>query len=753
MAVPVQTGKGERLTLWLALTFVLCGWMLDLVAGFGGLSPPVVSTVICASAVPLLGLLLVRQNIRARTRERMLREERAAVEKEYAELSSAKALADTKGDQLEAILSGMSDGVMMLDANLALVAWNARFCDYTGVPPQALRVGATMEELLRAQALAGEFGSVDVESEVRRRVRQLHAAAGVGTNERRRPNGRTIELRRSLLPGGGFVTLYTDITQRKQAEAAQRAARRLADTASEERMRLVAMVSHEIRSPLNAVVSSLSLLEQSGLTPAQRRIAGAAREAGITLLELVADVMQMTEMEAGQLALRPASVALAPLLESVCDGLRSQAAQRGLSVALEIDPAIPGFIHADGGRLRQVVVNFLSNAAKFSAPGRILVIAAVLTDPAGDRLRLMVQDPGPRIPDADLERLFQPFGRLEGARAAGIPGTGLGLAVCDRLARLMGGEVGAGAASSGGNAFWLSVPLTQAEPPPLASVPPPPAPARNRRASILLVEDVPANHLITGTLLRREGHRVDVAESGLEAVQKAATTPYDLVLMDLAMPGIDGVEAARRIRALPPPAGLVPIVALTANTGQVDRERCMEAGMNAILGKPVQPDDLLGAVGRASWYQPPAVPAHFGGDGGALPLLAHARLADLRKGLPDGLFADLVEQCLADIDRRMAVLRAAAGGEDAAAIAREAHALAGMAGTYGLAAIDARMRGIMALCRTGDLAACREMAAGANSELSASAAAIRAVLAQPETAAPVTTGSGPADRAASRQAG
>jgi two-component system, sensor histidine kinase len=175
--------------------------------------------------------------------------------------------------------------------------------------------------------------------------------------------------------------------------------------------------------------------------------------------------------------------------------------------------------------------------------------------------------------------------------------------------------------------------------------------------------------------------------------------------------------------------------------------------MNAILGKPVQPEDLLGAVGRASWYQPPAVPAHFGGDGGALPLLAHARLADLRKGLPDGLFADLVEQCLADIDRRMAVLRAAAGGEDAAAIAREAHALAGMAGTYGLAAIDARMRGIMALCRTGDLAACREMAAGANSELSASAAAIRAVLAQPETAAPVTTGSGPADRAASRQAG
>ncbi len=674
------------------------------------------------AAVLLMALLLVRELRNSRGREQRLAQDRAVLEDAYAELEEANASAEAKTSQIEATLSGMSDGVMMLDANLCLVQWNERFADSTGVPHELLRVGMPMAELLRGQALAGEFGDrIDVDVEVRRRIASLHTGRAVVLAERIRPDGSTLELRRSRMPSGGFVTLYTDITARKRAEEAQAAARLLAEEAIEQKSRFVAIVSHEIRTPLNAVVNSLALLDQSGMSASQRRLTTNASQAGDALLDLINDILELSKMEAGQLAVRPGVVELAALFDGVAEMFRVPAAERSIHLVIDIAADVPPFVRADGGRLRQVLMNFVSNAAKFSLPGQVSLRAAAATVSGQPILILAVQDPGPRISDHEAGQLFQPFSRLDNARASGTPGTGLGLAICERLVRLMGGQIGVRPALEGGNEFWVTLPLEVATAPinPLA-------PGRLvvlphvRRAVVLLVEDIPANHLVTATMLRREGHRVDVAESGPEAIRLVSERPYDLVFMDLIMPGMNGYEATRRIRTLPGPAGQVPIVALTANTAPEDRARCLSVGMNDMMGKPVRPAEMFALLGRTTWRRETPKPQVTE----TAPVLDLIRLADLQRGLPAATLASLLDQCLLDMQQRMVQLRTAVQSGHTREIEEIAHALAGMAGTYGLAAIDHRMRHVMLAGKRDDLAAAARDAEPMEADLTAAQLAV-----------------------------
>jgi signal transduction histidine kinase/DNA-binding response OmpR family regulator len=583
-----------------------------------------------------------------------------------------------------------------------------------------------MADLLRGQALAGEFGAVDVDAEVRRRIATLHTGRATVLTERTRPDGSTLELRRSRLPGGGFVTLYTDITARKRAEDAQAEARRLAEEATEQKSRFVAIVSHEIRTPLNAVVNSLALLDQSGLSAAQRRLAETASQAGDALLELINDILELSKMEAGQLAVRPSVFDLQALLDGVLEMFRAQAAERGIHLVVDVAPDVPARVRADGGRLRQVMMNFVSNAAKFSLPGLVTLRAAAGNVAGAPSLLLAVQDQGPRIADHEAELLFQPFSRLDNARASGTPGTGLGLAICERLTRLMGGQIGVRPTRDGGNEFWITLPLEAAA---AAAAGPGGAMGQvialkhRRRSAVLLVEDIPANHLVTATMLRREGHRVDVAESGPEALRLVAERPYDLVFMDLIMPGMNGYETTRRMRALSGPAGQVPIVALTANTAPEDRARCLAAGMNDMMGKPVRPQEMFAILGRTVWHRDRGIAPMPRAD--TAPVLDLLRLADLQRGLPAATLASLLEQCLADMRRRMQTLRDALTAGQTREIEEIAHAVAGMAGTYGLATVDRRMRQIMTAGRNADVTAARQAADDMEADLEAASTAVR----------------------------
>ncbi|MBV8401809.1 MAG: PAS-domain containing protein [Acetobacteraceae bacterium] len=252
-----------------------------------------------------------------RRSEERLAYERSVLEAANAQLEAAKSRADAKGAQLEAILAGMSDGVSLLDADLRLLHWNARFSGCTGVPEEALRVGLPMADILAAQARAGEFGDVDVDREVERRLAILRRLTQDCIAERKRPDGSIIELRRSALRGGGYVTLYSDITARKQAEQAERRAREQAEAAAEEKSRLVAIVSHEIRTPLNTLLNSLGILAQSGIWPSDRRLVAMGRHAGEALLGLIDDILEMSKIEAGCLALRPSRFDPRPLMDGV----------------------------------------------------------------------------------------------------------------------------------------------------------------------------------------------------------------------------------------------------------------------------------------------------------------------------------------------------------------------------------------------------------------------------------------------------
>lgn len=687
-----------------------------------------------SAAVLCLAALLIREVRAARGRELRLDRDRISIEQAYGALEAAKASAEAKTAQIEATLEGMSDGVMVLDNAFRLVQWNDRFPECTGVPTALLQVGQPMAALIRGQALAGEFGAVDVEAEVQRRIADLRASSGTLLVERPRPDGSTLELRRSMLPGGGMVTLYTDITARKRAADAQQAARRLAEEATEQKSRFVAIVSHEIRTPLNAVVNSLALLDETGLSVAQRHLADTARQAGDALMELINDILELSKMEAGHLALRPAEFDLRAMLRGVQSMFRTQAASRSIRLVVEVAPEVPERIRADGGRLRQVLMNFVSNATKFSMPGEATLRAAAVRMAGAPTLILAVADQGPRIPDAEMGQLFLPFSRLDNARASSTPGTGLGLAICARLARLMGGQIGLREAEGGGNEFWLTLPLEAVPVQPGLPSPNTVSLARRRRDRVLLVEDIPANHLVTATLLRREGHCVDIAESGAEAIQMMQVHPYDFVFMDLLMPGMNGYEATRRIRALPGPPRVVPIVALTANTTPEDRVRCLAAGMDDMLGKPVRPAEMFAMLRRRDWSRadvaPSPVPmviplaaARVSFEMG--PQLDQERLADLRQGLPATTMTALVEQCLEDMGRRLPGLREALASSDCRQIEVSAHALAGMAATYGFAAIDRRMRYIIRAAQAQDPFEAAHGAVGLEADFAATQAAVR----------------------------
>ncbi len=704
-------------------------WRADIIAG--------AITVVVATAAAFL-LFRLRQ---ARRHEARLVEDRAQLALANMKLADAKARADAKTSQLEAALAGMSDGVSMFDRDLRLAAWNARFPELAGIPADLLRIGLPLEDILHAQCATGQFGSVDAGTEVARRIAAIRDGRSDGVVERRRPDGRILELRRNRLPDGGFVTLYADITDRKQIEVALRAARTLADDANQAKSRFVAVVSHEIRNPLGALLNSLRLLADSFMGPAQRRLVESARQSGDALFSLINDILEMSRMEAGQLALRPSVFGLRPLLDSAVEIFRAQASARGITIVCEVAPDVPGNFFADPGRLRQVLTNLLSNAVKFARAGEVTLVVrrdAKASDGA-PMLRLAIRDLGPMIPPEERLLLFRPFFRRVHANEDHKSldetlSTGLGLAICHHLATLMGGEIGCSSWHDGtarsGNEFWLCLPISAL--PSQTSAKAGREPAQNSimpRTRVLLVEDISANQLVTATLLRAEGHMVDIVGSGEAAIAAVRRSPYDVVLMDLVMPGIGGLESAQRIRAIGGPAGQMRILALTGAASAADRAVARQAGMDAVLTKPVLLPMILDAIARHVWPGLPryramaASPAAPGTAAG--PVLAAARVEELRANLPSDILSSMIEECLEELGHRLPALRRALEANNAAEITSQTHAMAGLAAGYGMAALEASLRCLMAAANTPEARDPAVWAADLDAQLQTAAGALR----------------------------
>ena len=390
-------------------------------------------------------------------------------------------------------------------------------------------------------------------------------------------------------------------------------ARELAEQANRAKSRFLASMSHELRTPLNGILGYAQLLRlDGGLNTAQASRVDAMLGAGQHLLQMINRVLDLSEIEAEHVVLETTAVDLRHLANACIDLLRPAAAAKGLALRVEIAAEVPPLITIDPTRLRQILLNLLGNAVKFTAQGRVALDVRVIQPVAGRvaSVHIAITDTGPGIPPGRRRELFQEFERLGVDSNVAIEGAGLGLALSARLARLMGGRIVHEDHPGGGSVFRLELPLED-----LLSGAPSPAPlppaepaadgipsqstGQALPLSILVVDDIAMNRDIACSFLRAAGHRVASAKGGEEAVAAVGAEDYDAVLMDVRMPGVDGLEATRRIRALAGSRGLVPVVALTAQAFAEQIEECRRAGMSGHLVKPFALDTLLSALETA----------------------------------------------------------------------------------------------------------------------------------------------------------
>ena len=399
--------------------------------------------------------------------------------------------------------------------------------------------------------------------------------------------------------GQRLVGLVWDMTPDVERQQELNLRRLEAEAATMAKSRFLAAMSHEIRTPMSGVLGLLGLILDDPLPEKQRERAKIALASAQSLLQILNDILDFSKLEAQQIRVCEENVETRRLVDDVMELMAAPAEKKGLGLGVEVAAAVPERIFADPMRLRQVLTNLLSNATKFTEAGEVRVRVGYAAEGEAGRLEVEVEDTGIGIAPAHIEEIFQDFVQADNSLTRRAGGTGLGLAISRQLVELMGGTLTVRSVPGMGSTFAFSI---RTRPAPAVAAEPPVADGRARRKleplRVLLAEDHATNQYLIGAYLGAAGHAVVVVENGVEAVAAAAEGGFDVVLMDVQMPEIDGLEATRRIRALPGPAGEVPIIALTANAMPGDRESCLEAGMNGYLSKPIDVVALHEALQR-----------------------------------------------------------------------------------------------------------------------------------------------------------
>ncbi|MGA2256194.1 MAG: response regulator [Thermoguttaceae bacterium] len=435
----------------------------------------------------------------------------------------------------------------------------------------------------------------------------------------------------------GVVLVFRDFTKQKQAEEALQRAKAQAEAASEAKSRFVANISHELRTPMNAILGMVDLALRKTTETSVRDFLSTARDSAGLLLALLNDLLDSAKMESGKLELELAPFSLRRVLAQTTEVLAVRASERGISFSCRVSPDVPDALIGDHVRLRQVLLNLAGNGIKFTDKGEVTISVqvapllpgdgqwlgtadertdhAMATSPHPNALRtpsegrsgeedvaleFAVRDTGIGIPKSDLDRIFQPFAQADASTTRRFGGTGLGLTICSSLVRLMDGRIWVESEPGQGSTFYFTVRLPLAEELPPEAEPPRVLPAPSRKLGILLVEDNPANQKLATYILHARGHTIDVAGNGFEGIHHAVRKDYDVILMDVQMPGMDGLDATKAIRAREMTTGgdsrRVPIIAMTAHAMKGDRDRCLAAGVDGYLSKPIDGHEMIALV-------------------------------------------------------------------------------------------------------------------------------------------------------------
>ncbi|WP_404385634.1 PAS domain S-box protein [Caenispirillum salinarum] len=753
------------------------------------------------------------------------------------DLQTARMALERLNRRNELILNSVADGILGVDPRGTCIFVNRSGAAMLGFGADEL-VGAPLHPLIHYKHADGSFLPRDDSPLVT--VARDGRPRGVDEDVFWHKSGTPLDVAYAAAPimdegaVSGAVIAFRDISARKQAETELREAKDLAEAGARAKSRFLATISHEIRTPMNGVIGMTGLLLDTDLDSQQRRFAMTIRDSADALLALLNDVLDFSKMEAGRLELEVSPFALGPLVEGVVDILAPRALEKAVDVHAHVDPAVAGTYLGDAGRLRQILLNLVGNAVKFTDAGAVTIsVDAAAAQGDADALRFTISDTGCGIAADVLPTLFQEFNQGDGDAARRAGGTGLGLAISRRLAEAMAGVIEAESTQGIGTTFTVTLPLPRAlhgtgpavaaarplaearllvvaapgparemltrhlrgagaavaladdgaagagrlaersvlappgaprfdamvvdgalpdaaaplvrrqddhalgpvrtlllegwaepgsaaqagadallprpvrqsellaaladliagrvpAPGPVAQAPRRDAPARRLR--ILVAEDNPVNQQVAQRMLERLGHHVDLAADGLEAVEAVRALPYDLVVMDMQMPEMDGLEATHRIRAMGPPLDTVPIVAMTANALPADRQVCLDAGMTDYIAKPVDMDGLAAVIDRAMGTAsrtegpdaapPPATAEADGaGDGG---LIDAEKLQELEEQISPELVRELLETCLSEADGFARAIAEGAEAGDLDQVEYAAHSLKGSAANFGL---------------------------------------------------------------------
>ena len=605
-------------------------------------------------------------------------------------------------EQRAIIIDAAPNGMMIVDESGTITLANAQCARIFGYPPGAL-TGQSVEILVpdavrsRHAAMRSGFTGGD-------------GMRGIATGRvfmGRKQNGTDVPVEILLTPvttPRGYIVVASifDITERQRLEAERLAAelherhaveetnawldhlshdlaqaRDRAESANQAKSRFLASVTHELRTPLHGILGYAELMYlEGGLTPTDLQRLEVMIAAGQHLLAMVNSVLDMSQIEADQMELHPVPTDLRQLVGVCLDVVRPAAEAKGLTLIHTV--SAPMRVVVDATRLRQVLINLLGNSVKFTPAGGVEV--RLHSTQSGSGFRLQVVDTGPGVRAMHRDKLFQTFERLNAEAVSGIEGTGLGLAIAARLIRLMGGRIGYDDNPGGGSIFWLELPAcNDTGQSPAAAALPPPAPTRYLR--VLVADDEPLNRSIAREFLQRAGHDVVCVNDGAAAVAAASDDTFDVILMDVRMPGMNGLEATRLIRLLPAPRGTACVVAVTAQAFAQQIETCRQAGMDLHLSKPFTEAVLLATLATALRCDKAGSPALLVFDQAAFEGVAEFLPA------PDvaGYLQALDTRC-AEVAQRLALDAPLAGD---LSLLENVHRLAGTAGSLGFNQIAA----------------------------------------------------------------